>query len=114
MKEILENIVKDCNEHGLKVYTDIKDGEIAYRIQGFSKSGNALLYIDGEEIICETRYEQKDHILHFSDLVLIAKQWYEMYKDRKPFEHLDPEWEPLINPTKSLTPGVYEDEDLPF
>ena len=96
MKEVLESIVKECVERGIVVMTDIHNGEISYKVMGFSKSGEALLYVDGDEIICETRYGQKDHILTFDDLALVAKCWYEMYRDREPFKDVEPEWREVL------------------
>ena len=120
MKEILESIIEECTNRGLKVSVE---GKGVYKVDGFSKSGNALLYVDGEEIICETRYGQKDHIITFKDLALVAKQWYEAYRDREPFQEVEPEWRPILSEYYDSTSGrsssdsdiTLEDlEDLPF
>ena len=72
MKKMIEKIIKECNDYGIEVSTENRNGEIAYRVNGFSKSGSALLYVEDDVIICETRYDQKDHIITFIDLALIA------------------------------------------
>jgi len=96
MDAMLENIIKKCYDNNLNVLIEDKDGKLAVRVKGFSKSGSALIYVDGDEIICETRYGQKDHLLTFDDLVLVAKSWYENYRDRATFEHPEEEWFPLL------------------
>lgn len=101
---MLDKIIDECHEKNLKVSIEKKDGAPAFKVMGFSKSESALLYVDGDEIICETRYGQKDHLLMFSDLVLVAKSWYENYRDRTPFELPEPEWIPIFK-------EVYDDKD---
>ena len=119
MKTLLENIVKECLENNLKVSTETIDGEIAYRVEGFSKSGNALIYVGEDAITCETRYGQKDNIITFNDLVLVAKSWYENYRDRTPFEKPEPEWLPLLSKVYNskhnpLSVKLEDLSDLPF
>jgi len=119
MNEMLESIIDKCYKNNLDVLIEDKDGELAARVKGFSKSGSALLYVDGEEIICETRYGQKDHLLTFNDLVLVAKSWYENYRDRTPFENPEPEWKPLLEKVYDFNDSEkngLEDQldDLPF
>ena len=119
MKEMLETIVEECTDRGLKVSVE---GKGVYKVDGFSKSGNALLYVEGDEIICETRYGQKDHVLSFFDVALVAKQWHEAYKDREPFQKIEPEWEPIFNAhfqydssqNSSTIDLSLDDDDLPF
>lgn len=78
------------------------------------------MYVEDDEVICETRYDQKDHILCFNDLVLVAKCWYESYKDRAPFEEPEEEWKVVfdnIYPNFSGTHYVKHSvvgDDLPF
>lgn len=114
MKEMLNKIIDKCYDNKLKVSVEKRDEEYAFRVEGFSKSGSALLYVDGDEIICETRYGQKDHLLTFDDLVLVAKSWYENYRDRTPFEHPEPEWIPIFREFYDNKKDLSDCEDLPF
>lgn len=111
MKEMLEQIIEECTLRGLKVSVE---GKGVYRVDGFSKSGNALLYVEDDEIICETRYGQKDHVLTFRDLALVAKQWYEAYRDREPFQNVEPEWQPILKEYYDSGTSDLDLEDLPF
>lgn len=98
MKLLLEKIVKDCLEAGINVETQLMpDGEFGYNVSGFSKSGTALLYVEGEAVICKTRYDNIDHVLTIKDLAYIAHRWYDNYKDREPFENPDPNWKILFD-----------------
>jgi len=96
MKILLDKIIEECTNRNIKVSIERKDDEIAYRVMGFSKSGSALLYVEDETLICETRYGQKDHIMTFKDLSTVAMHWYENYKDREPFKYPEEEWEPVF------------------
>lgn len=116
MKIMLDKIIEECTNRNIKVYIERKDDGIAYRVMGFSKSGSALLYIEDEVLICETRYGQKDHIINFNDLALVAIHWYENYKDREPFNYPEEEWEPVFKTLFHMNKGSYsiDCEDLPF
>ena len=118
MKLLLEKIVKECLESGIKVQTEIMpDGELGYKVDGFSKSGEAFLYVEGEAVVCKTRYDRIDHVLTFRDLAYIAHEWYENYKDRTPFENPDPKWKIVferLNIDYFDVSRVSDDEDLPF
>lgn len=122
MKIMLDKIIEECNNNNIKVAVENRNGEQAYRVDGFSKSGNALLYIEDDTVICETRYGQKDHVLTFRDLVLVAKSWYEMCKHKSPFENPEPEWVPVFDSIHKNLPqnranGLVSDltaEDFPF
>ncbi|MEK6828857.1 MAG: hypothetical protein AABY15_01935 [Nanoarchaeota archaeon] len=118
MKLLLEKIIKDCLEAGIKVQTELMpDGELGYKVDGFSKSGEAFLYVEGEAVVCKTRYDRIDHVLTFRDLAYIALEWYENYKNREPFENPDPRWESVfikLGMMSSNGEEKVEDDDLPF
>ena len=83
------------------------------------------MYIENNAIICETRYDQKDHVLSFKDLTYIAYEWYDNYKDRKPFGEPDVNWKSAFEyyrfieiskggVTETNIDVPFKDEDLPF
>jgi hypothetical protein len=115
MKEMLENIITKCVEYGIPVATDSKDGLLAYRVSGFSKSGEAFLYATEDAVVCETRYNRVDHVLTFKDLAYIAYEWFENYKDREPFDKEDPKWAVVFSDLRiGAKNSCYDDKDLPF
>ena len=115
MKELLEIIIKDCLAEGIKVQSELtQDGSIAYRVDGFSKSGEALLYAEENAVVCMTRYDRIDHVLTFRDLAFVAWSWYDNYKDREPFENPDPNWKIVFDKFKIEKKRVQDYNDLPF
>ena len=113
MKILLEKIIKTCLERGISVELVLKGEEISYKIEGFSKTGTAHLYIEDDAIICETRYGRKDHILSFKDLVFVAFEWYENYKCEIPFEKPDESWTETCK-KYNLIESSEDDEYLSF
>jgi len=114
MKELLEIIIKDCLKSGVKVSNELaEDGSIAYRVGGFSKSGDAFLYAEENAVVCKTRYDRIDHILTFRDLAYVAYDWYQDYKDREPFQNPDRNWEKVFLDLK-FGQSAHEINDLPF
>ncbi len=116
MKLMLEKIVENCLKYGINVETTLaEDNSIAYVVDGFSKSGTALLYVGDDAVICETRYDRIDHVLTFNDLAYIAYEWFCNYKDREPFDKPDPKWEIVFREMGIGTSKKRaEDDDLPF
>lgn len=115
MKELLEIIIKDCLAERIKVQSELaKDGSIAYRVDGFSKSGDALLYAEENAVVCKTRYDRIDHILTLRDLAYVAWSWYDNYKDREPFESPDPSWKSVFDKFNIGQKSEIDYEDLPF
>lgn len=96
----LENLIKEVLKNGIMV-TGVslapvgRDG-LAYEVDGFSKSGTALLYqaFDGS-IVCKTRYDRYDQIETFEDLAAVAFDWNAGYCDREPFGW-DSNWLPVF------------------
>ncbi len=114
MKDMLENIVNKCIKYGISVITDVKNDSLAYRVSGFSKSGEALLYATEDAVVCETRYNRVDHVLTFKDLAYIAYEWYMNYKDREPFDKVDPNWAVVFSDFKIGSKESLNDDYLPF
>lgn len=115
MKEMLENIVKECIGNRIPVETTAaEDGSLAYKVSGFSKSGEALLYATEDAVVCETRYNRVDHVLTFRDLAYIAYEWFCNYKDREPFDKPDPKWEIVFREMNIGNIPKREEDDLPF
>ncbi len=115
MKELLEIIIKDCLAEGINVKSELaEDDSIAYRVDGFSKSGDALLYVEENAVVCETRYNRIDHVLTFRDLAYVAFDWYSMYKDREPFQNPDPNWAKVFTKLKIGYKNTPDYDELPF
>ena len=65
------------------------------KVPGFSKAGYAVLTLnDKGQIEASTRYNEVDVLLVFEDLVNLAYNWWQRYKDRSPFETPPPQWVP--------------------
>lgn len=93
MEKKLQDIVEECLRRGIVVSMTIgPEKQMAYEINGFSKSGTALIYAHDGKILCKTRYETMDEISDFHDLSLVALEWYLNYKNRTPFEAPDSKW----------------------
>lgn len=76
---LVEYIVRSWIEAGLDVDgVEIVDGHLAYRLDGFAKSGCGLLYYSptDDKVCLETRYGQVDEIDSFEDVVKVAYWWY--------------------------------------
>lgn len=85
-KELIHNLVKECLENGIDIIdVELYNGELGYQIDGFSKSGTAFLYTDGDKLFLKTRYNQIDEIECFEDIASIAYEWNEGYCSRDPF-----------------------------
>ena len=93
MKEALDQIIAECAERHIPVkVVPAGRNRIAYEISGFSKSGTALVYIQKDKVLCETRYQNIEEIENFHDLALVALEWYLNYRERTPFEEPEPYW----------------------
>ena len=74
--EKLTEIVKELIDRGvLFTGVSIRNGELAYEMLGFAKSGSGTLYMDGDRIKLETRYNQVDDIGCVRDVVRVAHGW---------------------------------------
>lgn len=92
----------------------MSDGQIGFEITGFSKSGHVTLYEEDDKIICLARYDERDEIESYDDLVHIAYSWYRRYKDRDVFSSPPSEWVEdflRLNLIKQKTVTVYEPYD---
>ena len=97
-KMTLEELIKEVLSNGIPVtgvqYDREKD-TLVYEVGGFSKSGTAELYKDGDCIMCKTRYDRYTPIESFDDLVDEAYYWNEAYCGREPFGW-DSHWLPIF------------------
>lgn len=93
MKKNLDSIIMECRKRGIPVECrPTFHRKLSYEVSGFSKSGIALVYIDKNKIICQTKYNNLDEVESFHDLAIVALEWYLNYKDRLPFEEPEPYW----------------------
>lgn len=93
MEKRLQEIVNECVLRGIRVMvTSGPDKQLAYEVDGFSKSGIAIIYAKGQKILSHTRYDTIDEIDDFHDLALVALEWFLNYRNRTPFEEPDSKW----------------------
>ena len=84
--QLIESLVKECLKNKIRVCgVELYNDELAYHIDGFSKSGTAFLCSEGDKVLLKTRYDQVDVIEKFEDIVDVAYQWNEAYCTREPF-----------------------------
>ena len=79
----LEELVGCVLKNGIHInevrYDEVND-TLVYCVTGFSKSGIGELYVaDNGDVMCKTRYGQKDKIDTFDDLVRVAYGWNKCY-----------------------------------
>lgn len=94
----LEELVRECLIKGINVCgVELKDNKPAYRINGFGKSGYAILYEKNDKIYSETRYNTIDEIEDFRDLAYVAYHWIEVSISRGcPIDSNDSNWFPIF------------------
>ena len=63
-----------------------------YQVNGFSKSGSVKLYEQDKKVLCEARYNEIYEITCFDDLVRVAFEWFENYRDRDVFSEPSELW----------------------
>ena len=83
----ITDIIKECLSKGINVKgVTLVNGELAYDIDGFSKSDYARLYEENGKLYLETRYKQIDEIETFENIASVAYEWNKGYCTREPFE----------------------------
>lgn len=93
-----KQIILSLLEAGIQVDLCLHEGTVAYKVYGFYKSGTATLvpYTDGRPGMplfeAHTRYDQKDDISDFNDLVLLNREWLVRREGYTP----DPKWAPFL------------------
>lgn len=69
------------------------DGELlSLSVGGFSKAGEARIAERFGKLLCHTRYDTIHEIRSFDDVVEVAWDWFDKYKDRQPFTRPDYRW----------------------
>ena len=97
MTEQFENLVKEVINKGILITEATMVGDsIAFGVDGFSKSGIALIYEKDGKIYSKTSYETIDEITSFKDLARIAFEWNHNYIEREPFTQYDSNWRPYF------------------
>lgn len=79
--DLIEMVVRHLQNGGLVECDLTEEGRLAYKFNGFCKSGHAKLYEVNGLITCETRYGQIDLIAEWSDLVDVAYNWWQRERD---------------------------------
>lgn len=91
----MKDIVLHLDLYEIPYSFSLKDEEIV--VEGFSKSGICTLVEDEEgNVTAHTRYNQQDSLNSFKDLVRLNNEWYQAYKDRKPFDKPDSQWADVL------------------
>lgn len=75
-------------------FTVLADGDIS--ISGFSKSGECVISYEEGNLVANTRYGRKDVLESFNDLVQVAFDWWENYREREPFEIPHSNWKDIF------------------
>lgn len=92
---VMEEIYQKLKEHDIEFDLSLKDEEI--QVHGFSKSGVATLKEDEEgNVVAHTRYGQENKLSSFEDLVRLNYEWFDMYRDRKPFTSPSSDWADVL------------------
>jgi hypothetical protein len=77
MIELLEIIVKNCIEHGVRIESELsEDGRRVYFVYGYSKNVYATLRVDGYRILCETQDGVIRDVLTVRDLAYTLIDYY--------------------------------------
>lgn len=80
-------VVRALPDQHIKFTVDYpSDLSTVVQVEGFSKSGTVMLYMEGNALKCLARYNEVNHIEDFDDLVAVAYDWWYRYRDRSPFE----------------------------
>ena len=89
-------LVQSLAQHKIKFTVDsaFDDPQPVIIIEGFSKSGTVMLYLEGEKLKCLARYNEVNQIDDFDDLVAVAYDWWYRYRERLPFESPHIMWLP--------------------
>lgn len=92
MDERIESIIIECAKHGVPI-TDVRyNGELdtlEFQLEGFAKSGEALLTKDANgNIILKTRYDEIDYVNSFKDIAEVALRW----QQYRPDYYVLPKW----------------------
>lgn len=83
----LLEVVKECVKNGITVEIYYRPeeafGDLAFRVNGFAKSGQALVFVSKEtgNIEAHQRYAQVDFIDNFEDLAALCFSWCTLYDD---------------------------------
>lgn len=92
MDKRIECIVIECAKHGVPI-TDVRYNTeldtLEFQLEGFAKSGSALLTKDTEgNVILKTRYNEIDYVNSFDDIAVVALRWQQYMPDY----YTLPEW----------------------
>lgn len=93
--EVLKEIYEKLKEHNIGFEINMAEEEIL--VEGFSKSGVAALKeAPNGDVYAYTRYDQVTEMRSFEDLVALNFEWFDSYRDRKPFTEPDISWADVL------------------
>lgn len=79
-------LAEEISANNIPVTLCQEDGKIMLKVPGFSKSGEACVYLDDDNnLTVATRYGRVDIIYGFDDLAFVAFDWFVSYKNREPY-----------------------------
>lgn len=91
---VMTEIYEKLKEHEIEYTFSMEHEEI--QVSGFSKSGIATLKEEDGKVLAYTRYERVDELTSFEDLVKLNYEWFDLYRDRKPFTSPSDGWADVL------------------
>lgn len=82
----MHSIILEMLDKGFQFNLYKKEEKMYFQLEGFYKSGTVDLHVDDNgELIAESRYNKKEVITSFDDMVALNYDWWSSSKDRADF-----------------------------
>jgi hypothetical protein len=105
----MANLVMELIKSGVRVFSEhsIQTGKPEFVVEGFYKSGTAVLIeVDGK-IIAHSRYDKKTEINSLYDLAVLNYDWWKSSKDRfEGWANPDTMWIPILEKFNLITKKI--------
>lgn len=111
MNVLIEDIITECAQNNITVelHYNWTDKQLQFSVHIGSKTGNAIIYNQQDEVWIVGRYARREQLHSFNDLVSYAYGWFIDYMDRSPFEQPDSQWASIFE-AKGLIKKVVKTE----
>ena len=95
---VLPELIRDCLANGVPVTLKAVDGELAFVLDGFYKSGTARLTLTPDGTwLCHSRWDRTTEVSEFADLVAENAFWWQVTAERCGSSPApDPAWKPHL------------------